>query len=80
MQRHTESTTWEHRARRVYAQVLSASLWTDDLSDAHYTGAGGAVHPDGTLARSLDPNDVAWESLWDDCVFVLSKAGLRPCA
>ncbi len=60
--------SWKTRATKKYREVVKAGLWSEELADRNYSGAGGVVHPDGSLRRDIQPNDVGWEQLYFDCV------------
>lgn len=65
--------SWKSEATRLYKRVVAAKLWSDELMDRNYSGAGGAVHPNGRLRQDLDLGDVAWEQLYEDCVHALEE-------
>ena len=67
-------TTWKQRAiagwQRLQAELPDS---VEELLNLHYSGAGGCLHPDGKMRRDLAAEDVAYESLADDCEYILSQ-------
>lgn len=68
-------TTWKAQATAAYKRCVAAGLWSQELADRNYSGAGGVIHPDGTFLRGIGVDDVGWEQLWGDCTHALEQAG-----
>lgn len=68
--------TWKSRATALYRKVVDAGLWSNELADRNYSGAGGVVHPDGKFLSGIDANDVGFEQLYFDCLETLKEANI----